>query len=124
VPVGYLSGGTTNFSNVSGDEIWASTFTGAYLARVGSAAAPTFAFTSEASLGVYRSGVSTIAPSYGTLNLFTNAVRLSKNTVANPNGLNIGELAIVFAASGISLVYSSGASYYIIGGSASSAAQA
>src|SRR3990170_3867055 len=99
MPVGYLSGDTTVFSNVSlGDdgrlrvsrvsssvsivatEIWGSTVSGAFLARVVTAAAPT--------------------------------------------GLSIGELRVVFAASGISLVFSSGASYYIIGGSAASAAQA
>lgn len=80
--------------------------------------------SSELSLGFYRSGVSTVALSYGTLNLYTQSVRLSKRTVADATGLNIGELAVVFAASGISLIYSSGASYYIVGGSATSAAQA
>ena|SRR3990167_6309931 len=143
MPVGYLSGDTTVFSNVSlGDdgrlavsrvssrvsivanEVWGSTVSGGFVARAGVATAPTYAFGSEVSLGLYRSGNSTIALSYGTLNLFTQSARLSKNTVANATGLNIGELTIVFAASGISLIYSSGASYYIVGGSASSAAQA
>ena len=85
---------------------------------------PPFTFTSDNSLGFYRSGASSVALSYGTLNLYTQSNRLSIRTGADATGLNIGELKVVFAASGISLIYSSGASYYIVGGSATSAAQA
>src|SRR5690242_20735806 len=62
--------------------------------------------------------------SKGSMDLRQNAVVLSMATVADASGMTIGQLRIVFAASGISLVYSSGASSYIIGGSATSAAQA
>jgi len=89
---------------------------------LGYAIQPAYSFSDD-SLGFYQSGASTVALSYGTLNLFTQGVRLSIATAANSNGLNIGELKVVFAASGISLVYSSGASVYIIGGSATSGVQ-
>src|SRR3990167_6247130 len=134
MPVGYLSGDTTVFSNVSlGDdgrlrvsrvsssvsivatEIWGSTVSGAFLARAGTAAAPTYAFGADPGIGWYRSAASTAALSAGTLDLRTNSIRLSMVTAAAPTGLSIGELRVVFAASGISLVFSSGASYYIIG---------
>ena len=49
---------------------------------------------------------------------------LSVSTGANSSSMTNKELRVVFAASGISLVYSSGATTYIIGGSATSAAQA
>src|SRR5207237_91920 len=42
----------------------------------GIAAAPSHAFQSDKSLGLYRSGVQTIAQSFGTFNLAANAVRL------------------------------------------------
>ena len=90
----------------------------------GQAATPVYSFKDDPGVGLYRSGASSIALSAGTLNLFTNANRLSMATGADATGLNIGELKVVFAASGISLIYSSGASYYIIGGSSTSAAQA
>ncbi len=49
---------------------------------------------------------------------------LSMATSANASGLTTGQLSLVFLASGISLVYSSGKSTYVIGQSAQSAAQA
>lgn len=39
---------------------------------------------------------------------------ISIATVANASGMTIGQLRLVFAASGVSLMYSSGASVYII----------
>ncbi len=52
------------------------------LVASGSKTTPSVGFSSETSLGFYRSGVSTIAPSYGTLDLATNAVRFSMRTLA------------------------------------------
>lgn len=51
------------------------------------------------------------------------ATMYSFTTAADATGLTSGELQIVFAASGISLIFSSGNSYYIIN-SATSAVQA
>ena len=48
---------------------------------------------------------------------------LSVNTVADATGLSVGQLTLVFMTSGVSLVYSSGDSYYVVN-SALSAAQA
>lgn len=59
--------------------------------------------------------------STGTVNLVGG--KLSVASAADATGLGSGELKLVFLASGVSLVWSSGASYYIIN-SASSAAQA
>lgn len=65
----------------------------------------------------------TVTP-VASLDLRTNAAVLSIDTRADSNGMTIGQLRVVFAASGISLVYSSGATVYTIGASAVSAAQA
>lgn len=59
----------------------------------------------------------------GKVDLFTNAAVLSMSTGANASGMTTGELRLIFQASGISLLYSSGATQYTIGGSATSAAQ-
>lgn len=48
----------------------------------GSNLTPSYAFSSESSLGFYRSGASTVAMSYGTLNLATAGARLSMRTLA------------------------------------------
>lgn len=61
--------------------------------------------------------------SNGAMDLRTNTVVVSLDTRASSDGMTIGQLRLVFAASGISLVYSSGATVYTIGGSAVSAAQ-
>lgn len=83
---------------------------------------PTFAFLSEKSLGVMRSGVSTIALSYGTFNLATNAVRLSMRTLAASSitasaaNTNVAVNEVVFTvggASGASLAINSGGTTYI-----------
>lgn len=60
--------------------------------------------------------------SKGSADLFTNSVVLSIGTSADASGMTIGQLRVVFAASGISLIYGSGKSVYIIGGSATSGA--
>lgn len=94
----YLSGDTTVFSNVSlfGGQLSARTV------RVG--------------------GGPTLGPS--AMDLRTNTVVVSLDTRANSDGMSIGQLRLVFLASGISLVYSSGSSVYVVGQSAQSAAQA
>jgi hypothetical protein len=61
--------------------------------------------------------------SAGSLDLRTNSVVLSMATAADSSGLTIGQLRLVFLASGISLIYGSGKSYYIVGQSAVSAVQ-
>jgi hypothetical protein len=61
--------------------------------------------------------------SAGSLDLRTNSVVLSMATAADSSGLTIGQLRLVFLASGISLIYGSGKSYYIVGHSAVSAVQ-
>lgn len=94
----------------------------------GSAILPVYAFSDD-SLGFYQSATSTIAQSYGTLRLpplvdgFTNVTKLSLTTFASAAGMVAGELRIVFQASGITLMYSSGATQYTIAGSSTSLAQ-
>lgn len=48
----------------------------------------------------------------------------SIQTVSGPSALTAGQIGLVFAASGVSLLLSSGKTYYIIGQSATSAAHA
>jgi len=97
---------------------------GIFSAATDQAVIPGFTFASDTSLGWYRSGVSTVALSYGTLNLFTGAARLSLVTLANANGMVLGQIALIFQASGVSWAYSSGATTYFFGGSTLSAVQA
>ena len=61
--------------------------------------------------------------SSGSLDLRTNTVVVSLDTRSRPNGLAAGQLRLTFQASGISLIYGSGTSYYVIGQSASSQTQ-
>ena len=127
---GYLSDGTTVFSNISATgDIKASSASVSVLTVTGSVAlsqSPTFS-----------SGVSTSAVTGGkivaqggaifsgtTADFRTNSVILSMITSANASTMTTGQLRLVFLASGISLVYSSGASSYVIGQSTQSAAQA
>lgn len=58
-----------------------------------------------------------------TLDLRSNLVVLSLDTRANASGMTTGQLRLIFAASGISLLYSSGATQYTIAGSSTSAVQ-
>ena len=98
---------------------------GQFILGDGGAITPSVAFASDVSRGIYRSAASTIAFTSGvTLNLRTGAVKVSWDTRANATGMSIGELAIVFQASGISLMFSSGASSYVLGQSTQSVAQA
>jgi hypothetical protein len=48
----------------------------------------------------------------------------SVKTAADASSFTAGQIGIIFAASGVSLILSSGASYYILGQSATSAAHA
>ena len=98
---------------------------GELVVGVGSAILPSIGFASDVSRGFYRSAASTLALTSGlTFNWRTGAVKWSWDTRANASGMTTGELALVFLASGISLVFSSGASSYVIGQSTQSAAQA
>ena len=126
---GYLSTGTTVLSNLSltGD-VRTSTLSTSVLTVTGA-----IAFTESPTLS---SGVSTSAVTAArvvaqggmsasglTLDLRTNSVVISMVTVANSSTMTTGQLRLVFAASGMSLVYSSGATVYTVGASAVSAAQ-
>lgn len=59
-----------------------------------------------------------------TADFRTNSVKQSWETLADVSALTIGLLGIVFQASGISLIYSSGKSVYVLGQSSQSAAGA
>ena len=116
MPVGFLSDLTTNFSNVSlnglnSANMLASTYSG-----------PAAAISSIS--GVRIAVPSGLIASSGSLDLRTNTVVISLDTRANASSMTIGQLRIVFAASGISLMYSSGATSYLIAGSTTSAVQA
>lgn len=88
---------------------------------------PAWVFSSEASLGLYRSGVSTISLSYGTLNLASQAVRLSMRTLAasaltaSAANTNVATNEAVFTiqASGASFVVNSGGTTWIFNSDAS-----
>lgn len=87
----------------------------------GSAVAPTAAFGSEVSLGWYRSGVSTMALSYGSFNL-NQARFVSIRTQGSLDSTTLaqGELAVSIAvASGASLALRSGTTIYYWTSSAS-----
>lgn len=86
----------------------------------GSALLPGHAFSSETSLGWYRSGVSTIALSYGTINL--TAANLSLGTLAVATSAVDKGLALVLRASGMSIIYKSGSSIYDLGSGTSGTA--
>lgn len=112
---GAISDQTTDLSNVS--------LTGNFQSSRVSSAGTTIA--GEGWFGT--SGISvqgSVRVSGVTADLRTNLVRLSYATEANVSGLTTGMLGIVFAASGISLIYSSGKSVYVVGQSAQSAAGA
>ena len=112
----YLSEQTTNLSNLSlnganSANILASNYSGEAMQMSSITAARV-----EASSGPILAASS--------LDLRTNSAVISMVTVANSNTMTIGQLRLVFQASGISLVYSSGATVYTVGASAVSAAQA
>jgi pectate lyase-like protein len=91
------------------------TVAGALFVGDGSLTTVGFGWNSDLSLGFYRSGASTIAQSFGTLNLATNSVRLSMRTVASFNSTTMSVNEVVFAvggASGVSLGIRSGGTIY------------
>lgn len=94
----------------------------------GSNTTPSITYSSQSSLGLYRSGAATIAQSLGTMNLATNAVRLSMRTLAASSvtgsavNTNVARDEVVFTiggASGASLIISSGGTAYIFTSTAS-----
>lgn len=95
-----ISDQTTSFSNVS--------LTGNVAAS--QVSAPTVAVGG----GPILSGV--------TADFRTNSVKQSWVTLADVSTLTLGTLGLVFQASGISLIYSSGKSVYVVGQSSQSAA--
>ena len=115
VNTGYQSDQTTNLSNLS--------LNGANSANVlaSSYSGPAMRISSITAARVEASSGPILAS--GSLDLRTNSAVISMVTVANSDTMTIGQLRLVFAASGISLVYSSGATVYTVGASAVSAAQ-
>lgn len=98
------------------------TTTGAVSTGDGSQIAPGVRFSSESSLGFYRSAVSTVALSKGTFDLATNAVRFSMRTLAASSitasaaQTNVAVNEVVFTiggASGASLAIYSGGTVYL-----------
>jgi hypothetical protein len=59
----------------------------------------------------------------GTMDLRSNTAILSLDTRANDSGMTTGQFRLVFQASGISLMYSSGKSVYVVAQSSQSGAQ-
>ena len=64
-----------------------------------------------------------LAISQGKLSISTDVTPLSLQTATNFNDMALGDLRLVFAASGMSLCYSSGDTLYVIGASADSEVQ-
>ena len=94
----------------------------AFRALAGSAVSPSVQIGSNLSRGFYAASATTIAL-VGGFDLRTNTNIISMHTLANDSGRTIGELSLVFAASGMSLMFSSGKTSYTIAASAVSAAQ-
>jgi hypothetical protein len=63
------------------------------------------------------------ATTAGFLDLATFMAKLSMQTRADASGMTTGEVRLTFLASGMSLLYSSGATVYTVGASAVSAVQ-
>lgn len=121
-------------SRITATDVWAasgitganvnatSRFSGFHHAPAGSAVTPSYAFTSALSLGMYA--VSSITLGFvGGIDFRTNANILSFATGTTGSGLTIGQVQLLFQASGMSFVYSSGKTLYTIGASAASATQ-
>lgn len=119
----YLSDGTTVLSNLSltGDVKTSTLSTSGITAATVQVSALTA--TSRITTPIVHVSGGAIL-SAGSADFRTNTVVLSIDTRANTSGMTTGQLRVVFAASGMSLMYSSGATVYTIGASAVSAAQA
>jgi len=59
----------SSVGSVLAGALWSSTVSGIFYGQAGTAQLPTHTFSSEASLGFYRSAASNLAASYGTLTL-------------------------------------------------------
>ena len=131
VNTGYFGSGQTtdlpsNLSVRQGVRIF-STLSADGAATLSSTLAVTGALTLSAALNsasAISGGAITGTTVTGTQFSASSADFMSVNTAANASSMTRGELRLVFLASGISLVYSSGASSYVIGQSTQSVAQA
>ena len=126
----YLSADTTAFSNLS---LYGSG--GLRTSRVSSSNTAIFAAVWASDVSCSRitatsrvstpildvSGGATL--SAGSADFRTNTVVISLDTRANASGMTTGQLRLVFQASGVSLMYSSGKTQYTVGESATSLAQ-
>lgn len=81
----------------------------------GSSTSPALAFTSEVSLGLYRSAASNIALSYGTLNLRGAALSLrTTNSAGSSSALTNGEICLVnVSTTSAQLAWRSGNTTYL-----------
>lgn len=66
-------------------------------------------------------GLNSNGTSFGGLDLATFQARLSMQTYGTASGMTNGDVRLIFAASGLSLMYSSGKTLYTAGSSASAA---
>lgn len=117
--------GATTFN---GGQVMASTLSVGGAARFGSTLSVDGATTMQGALTLNAalasaSAISGGAGTFTQVSLTSNDFA-SVNTVANASSMTRGELRLVFQASGISLIFSSGASVYVVGQSSQSAAQA
>lgn len=102
-------------------------YTGPLFVADGTQTNPGYAFQGSGSDGMYLIGANRLGLTSGNktwLEVNTSGVSASMLTVATASGMTIGQLKVVFAASGISLMYSSGKSSYVLGQSTQSALQA
>jgi hypothetical protein len=71
----------------------------------GTSVAPTICFTSEHSLGFFRSGTSTIANSYGTVDLSASIVKMGVMRMSSNTSVGVGLAAIgASAPAGLALI--------------------
>lgn len=95
--------------------------------QAASATAPDIGFTGDNNTGIYSIAADRLGVVAGGVPWLevnnTSGVSLSMLTQANASSMTKGQLRLVFQASGVSLMYSSGASSYMLAGSAQSVAQ-
>ena len=123
---GYLSDGTTVFSNISATgDIKASSGSFSVLTVAGTISVTGTLSSVSASRVTAGALVAQGGASFSglTADFRTNLVVLSLDTRANASAMTTGQLRLVFQASGISLMYSSGKTQYTVAESATSLGQ-
>jgi hypothetical protein len=95
----------------------------------GTAALPSYNFggsigRDSGMYGIAEDRIGFSAGGIAQMEINTSGVSLSMTTAASASGMTTRQLRLVFGASGISLVYSSGKTEYVVGQSSQSGAQA